>query len=251
MARRREDGVDPRSLLRQLAGLRSFSRYLTMKSLRRLGVFRQGRARPRRRACCPSFCRREKLKTLRRANWLKERPDRRGSAPATLRSFRCSTERAYVFPRPCRSDGLRRRSAMSSFPEDQGKRRKVRAVPVILPARRAVETYLELCPFALAPDSALFGRARGGALVARIIQLTWNASVARLACPILRRRMRYDIPSPRTFLGGAEICAPSRSFSAMPACRPRKSTPRSTRCAARRLSRGAPQSVNGGKAQLA
>jgi len=112
MARRREDGVGSRSLLRQLAGLRSFSRYLDHEKLATIGVFEKVRT-PKAPRVLPKALPAEKLKTLRRANWLKERPDRRGSAPATLRSFRCSTERAYVFPRPCRSDGLRRRSAMS------------------------------------------------------------------------------------------------------------------------------------------
>ena len=39
MARRREEGVGPRSLLRQLAGLRSFARYLGREELATVGVF--------------------------------------------------------------------------------------------------------------------------------------------------------------------------------------------------------------------
>jgi integrase/recombinase XerC len=42
---------------------------------------------------------------------------------------------------------------------------------VIAPIRRAVEDYLELCPYDLAPKEALFVGAKGGPLSQRIIQL--------------------------------------------------------------------------------
>jgi len=52
-----------------------------------------------------------------------------------------------------------------------GKGRKTRIVPVIAAARQAIDTYLALCPFPLAPHAPLFRGVKGGPLNARNIQL--------------------------------------------------------------------------------
>jgi integrase/recombinase XerC len=52
-----------------------------------------------------------------------------------------------------------------------GKGGKTRSVPVIEPVRRAIEAYLELCPYPLPAKGPLFVGARGGPLSPRIIQL--------------------------------------------------------------------------------
>jgi integrase/recombinase XerC len=52
-----------------------------------------------------------------------------------------------------------------------GKGGKMRSVPVIEPVRRAVEGYIELCPYPLPGKGPLFVGARGGPLSPRIIQL--------------------------------------------------------------------------------
>ena len=57
-----------------------------------------------------------------------------------------------------------------------GKGAKVRSVPVIAPVRQAIEAYLALCPWRLAPQGPLFVGARGGPLSPRIVQL----AVARM-----------------------------------------------------------------------
>ena len=57
-----------------------------------------------------------------------------------------------------------------------GKGGRERVVPVLPAVRRAVETYIELVPFALEPDEPLFRGARGGPLSPRIVQL----AIARL-----------------------------------------------------------------------
>jgi integrase/recombinase XerC len=64
-----------------------------------------------------------------------------------------------------------------------GKGGKTRAAPVILPARQAIEAYLELCPYQLAADGPLFVGARGGPLSPRIIQLTVERLRGALGLP--------------------------------------------------------------------
>jgi integrase/recombinase XerC len=64
-----------------------------------------------------------------------------------------------------------------------GKGGKTRAVPVIVPARRAVEAYLELCPHSLPGEGPLFVGARGGPLAARVVQLTVERLRGALGLP--------------------------------------------------------------------
>jgi len=65
----------------------------------------------------------------------------------------------------------------------RGKGNKDRLVPVIPPARRAVNDYLKLCPHPQIPDSPLFLGARGGALNARMIQKVMEQSRLQLGLP--------------------------------------------------------------------
>lgn len=51
-----------------------------------------------------------------------------------------------------------------------GKGAKVRIVPLIAPVREAVDAYLAVSPFALAPDAPLFRASRGGPLSPRRVQ---------------------------------------------------------------------------------
>ncbi|MEM8687294.1 MAG: tyrosine recombinase XerC [Pseudomonadota bacterium] len=52
-----------------------------------------------------------------------------------------------------------------------GKGRKVRLVPVLEPARKAIKEYMRLCPFPLEDGTALFRGVRGKRLNARNVQL--------------------------------------------------------------------------------
>ena len=64
-----------------------------------------------------------------------------------------------------------------------GKGGKERLVPVLPAARAAVEAYRRLCPFDLAPGSALFRGVRGGALNPRQIALTMERARLQLGLP--------------------------------------------------------------------
>jgi integrase/recombinase XerC len=65
----------------------------------------------------------------------------------------------------------------------KGKGGKERLVPVLAIVRAAVERYLSLCPYPLAPTDALFRGAKGGPLSPRIIQLAMERLRLALALP--------------------------------------------------------------------
>jgi len=64
-----------------------------------------------------------------------------------------------------------------------GKGRKVRTAPIIAAVRRAVEDYLELCPYTLPLDGPLFVGAKGGPLSPRILQYAMRTLRGALGLP--------------------------------------------------------------------
>lgn len=64
-----------------------------------------------------------------------------------------------------------------------GKGGKERLVPMLPVIREAVARYLELCPYPLGPDDALFRGAKGGPLSPRLIQLAMERLRASLGLP--------------------------------------------------------------------
>lgn len=64
-----------------------------------------------------------------------------------------------------------------------GKGRKERVVPVIAPARTAVDAYVKACPFDMDPDDPMFRGVRGGALNPRHIQKVMEQVRAQLGLP--------------------------------------------------------------------
>ena len=64
-----------------------------------------------------------------------------------------------------------------------GKGGKERIVPVLPVARRAVETFLRLCPWPLEPGQPLFRGARGGPLNPRLIQKVTEKARLQLGLP--------------------------------------------------------------------
>ena len=170
MAARRGEGVQSRSLMRQLAGLRSFARHLDREGFGAPSAFSairspkvrrpcRGRSRPRTRSRSP-IRRRAPAKAA-----------RAGSSPATRPCWRCST-----------GPGLRISEALGIARQDApvggvdavtvtGKGQKTRTVPVIAPIGRAIEDYMKLCPYHLPAQGPLFVGAKGGRLSPRMIQL--------------------------------------------------------------------------------
>ncbi|WP_425409650.1 tyrosine recombinase XerC [Hyphococcus sp.] len=65
----------------------------------------------------------------------------------------------------------------------KGKGAKTRAAPVVQAARRAIDTYTELCPYGGAAEDPLFFSTRGKALSARLAQRTMEKLRASLGLP--------------------------------------------------------------------
>ncbi|MBM1221516.1 tyrosine recombinase XerC [Ponticoccus sp. SC2-23] len=84
------------------------------------------------------------------------------------------------------SEGLGLTGAEAPLPETlliRGKGGKERIVPVIPAARAAVDTYVDACPFEIAPAGALFLGARGGPLSPRMVQKTVEQARTGLGLP--------------------------------------------------------------------
>lgn len=180
MAQRREQGVTSRSLMRQLAGLRSFARHLGREDIATIDVFSKARS-PKLARVLPKALPVDKARELASGEADEARPAWIVGRDAAVLALLYGA-------------GLRISEALSIRREDapigavdsltiKGKGGKTRATPVIQPVRTAVETYLNLCPHALAPDGPLFVGARGGPLSPRIIQLTVERLRGALGLP--------------------------------------------------------------------
>ncbi|MDO8359128.1 MAG: tyrosine recombinase XerC [Devosia sp.] len=165
MARRREDGVEARSLARALSAIKSFFRFLEREgvlSTEALNVIRTPKAK----------------KSLPKALTVLE-------AKATISTTAEMEERPWVAARDmavlslCYGAGLRISEALALCRADLdapalrvlGKGGKTRLVPLIETVRQSVEVYLKLCPFPLTPSQPLFRGIKGRVLSPRLIQL--------------------------------------------------------------------------------
>ncbi len=181
LARRRNEGLESRSLLRALAATRGFMRYLEKKGLGRTDVFAAVRP-PKRPHHLP------KALGVADAKELIDPQTRAGE-----------TREPWIIARDCAvlgllyGAGLRISEALSQSRAEapigatdrvavRGKGGKTRVVPVIEPVRRLIEEYLALCPYELS-GGPLFVGARGGPLSPRIIQLAVERMRGALGLP--------------------------------------------------------------------
>lgn len=167
LARRRKDGVESRSLARQLSSLRSFYRFAEKKGLFRNPALAALRA-PKLPHAVPKPLSPEKAMQLARADAvaMEETPRwvlARDQAVLTL-LYGCGLRI---------SEALALTIAQVEQPTlaITGKGNKTRLVPLLPAARQAMALYCELCPFALSPKEPMFRGVKGGALNARNIQL--------------------------------------------------------------------------------
>ncbi len=182
MAQRRAAGVESRSLLRALAGLRSFARHLEREGKGKAAVFSSVRT--------PKLARRlPKPVPIDAAKDLTDPATREGESRAPWVLARDAAVIALLYGAGLRISealGLTRAEAPIGTSDSltvTGKGQKTRMVPVIAPIRRAVESYLALCPYALAPTGPLFVGTRGGPLSPRLIQLAVERMRGALGLP--------------------------------------------------------------------
>jgi integrase/recombinase XerC len=181
LAKRRNDGLESRSLLRALAAIRSFLRFLEKKGLAKTDVF--GAIRPPKRPhnlpkALPMRDARDLIDTQSRAGeerapWILARD---AAVLALLYGAGLRISEALSIPRALAPVGAVDRVTIL------GKGGKTRTVPVIEPVRKAIEAYLDLCPHELS-GGPLFVGARGGPLAARIVQLAVQRMRGALGLP--------------------------------------------------------------------
>jgi integrase/recombinase XerC len=182
LAARRGARVQGRSLMRQLAALRSFARQLEREGHGTASAFaaiRTPRAdktlpRPLSPASAVAITEAGTRGAEGRKPWILARD---AAVLALLYGSGLRISEAL---------GIARRDAPASGVDSvtvTGKGGKVRTVPVIAPVQQAVEDYLDLCPYALMPEDPLFVGARGGPLSPRIIQLAVEELRGALGLP--------------------------------------------------------------------
>jgi integrase/recombinase XerC len=182
LAARRADGIGGRSLMRQLAGLRSFARHLDREghgTVAALGAVRSPKVE--RRLPRPIPIPAAKAMT---GTGLRDGEDREPWVIA-----RDAAVIALLY-----GSGLRISEALGLTAKDApgpgidsvtvlGKGGKMRMVPVLPAVQQAVAAYRAACPYTLAPDGPLFVGAKGGPLSPRIIQYAVAAMRGALGLP--------------------------------------------------------------------
>ena len=169
MAARRADGVSGRSLMRGLAGIRSFARHLEREghgSLAALGAVRSPKVERRLPRPLPVSAARAMTMPETRAGEDRE--------PWVLARDAAVLGLLYGSGlRISEALGLARRDAPlpgTDAVRVTGKGGKVREVPVLRPVARAVADYVAACPLPLPGDGPLFVGTKGGPLSPRIVQ---------------------------------------------------------------------------------
>jgi len=182
LAARRAAGVTGRSLMRQLAALRSFARHLERAGLGTASAFVAMRA-PKVSKGLP------RPLTAEAARAVADAGSRAGEAREGWILARDAAVMALLY-----GCGLRISEALGLKGADvkalaagsiivNGKGGKMREVPVLPQVARAVADYVAACPYQLEPDGPLFVGARGGPLSPRIIQLAMERLRGALGLP--------------------------------------------------------------------
>ncbi|BAT58638.1 tyrosine recombinase XerC [Variibacter gotjawalensis] len=183
MASRRSEGIGSRSLMRSLAGTRSFARYLEKSGKGKVGALAAVRA-PKIGKTLPKPLAAGAAKQLAdvdiragetREPWVLAR-DAAVMAllyGAGLRISEALSIRRSEFPTPGKGDAI----------TVIGKGNKPRMTPVLSQVVDLVAEYAALCPYPLGPNELLFRGARGGPLSPRIIQLTMERLRGALGLP--------------------------------------------------------------------
>ena len=183
MAMRRASDIGGRSLMRALAGLRSFGRFLEQEGKGKVGALSAIRA-PKVGKSLP------KPIQIAAAKRFTDADERAGEARDPWIWARDAAVMALLYGSGLRISealGLRRRDVPLPGAGDvlivTGKGNKTRMVPVLPNVLTLIQDYVAMCPHPLAPEGPIFVGARGGPLKARIIQLTMERLRGALGLP--------------------------------------------------------------------
>lgn len=183
MAVRRNDDIGGRSLMRALAGLRSFGRFLEREGKGKVGTLSAIRA-PKIGKSLP--------KPIHATSALKmtDADIRAGDAREPWIWARDAAVMALLYGSGLRISealGLNRRDVPLPGEGDvltvTGKGNKTRMVPVLQNVLTLIQDYVKMCPHDLPPEGPMFIGARGGPLSPRIIQLTMERLRGALGLP--------------------------------------------------------------------
>jgi integrase/recombinase XerC len=181
LAARRSDGAGNRTLMRTLAGTRSFARFLERKGKGKVGALAAIRA-PKLSRPLP------KPLTVVTAKRIADADLRAGEARDPWIIARDSAVLALLYGaglRIAEALGLKRkefdptRDAITVI----GKGNKARMVPMLPQVSRSISDYIAACPIDLPGDGPLFIGSRGGPLSPRIVQLTMARLRGALGLP--------------------------------------------------------------------
>jgi integrase/recombinase XerC len=183
MALRRTEDIGGRSLMRALAGLRSFGRFLEREGKGKIGALSAIRA-PKVGKSLP------KPVSIVAAKRLADAGERAGETRDPWIWARDAAVMALLYGSGLRISealSLKRREVPLPGAGDvlvvTGKGNKTRMVPVLQNVLALVQDYVSMCPHPLPSEGPIFVGARGGPLKARIIQLTMERLRGALGLP--------------------------------------------------------------------
>nr|WP_325251539.1 tyrosine recombinase XerC [Amylibacter sp.] len=178
MAFERRRGVGPRSLARELSAVKSFYRWLgeaegvevTAPLATRAPKFKPQLPRPMAQDQAKAMIETVEWQTL--DGWT----GARDAAVITL-LYGCGLRISEALGLTCAA------APLGEILRIRGKGDKDRVVPVLPAARKAVDTYLSLCPFSQTPESPLFLGKKGKVLNPRHIQKVMEQTRMQLGLP--------------------------------------------------------------------
>jgi integrase/recombinase XerC len=180
MAARRSEGTSSRSLMRVMAGTRSFARFLERNGNGKVGALSAVRA-PKIGKTLP------KPLAIAAAKRISDTDLRDGEAREPWVIARDAAVLGLLY-----GSGMRISEALSLKRKDfskrdaitvTGKGNKTRMVPVLRQVAKLVSDYVALCPIDLPADGALFVGTRGGPLSPRVVQLAMATLRGALGLP--------------------------------------------------------------------
>jgi integrase/recombinase XerC len=183
MAARRAQGAGNRSLMRGLAGARSFVRFLERNGKGKVGALTAVRT-PKLARTLP------KPLSIATAKRIADTDLRAGEAREPWIIARDAAVLALLYGSGLRiAEALSLKRSEAPLPDTgdaltvTGKGNKTRMVPVLPQVAKLIADYIALCPFELPGDGPLFIGARGGPLGPRIVQLAMARLRGALGLP--------------------------------------------------------------------